>query len=175
MGQNKNHNPNINKHHLLVSTSLKWDRQNNSIFSEDRIGKDLCDLRVGDFFKADGKSTKHSNNYIRFKNFSSKTLFLKILCIYFCLCWVLHSCAGFSLAVLGRGYSLVAVLRLLIAWGEAGSRGWDGWMASSTQWTRVWANSGRQWRTGKPGCRAAVHGFAKSWTRLSYWTTISYF
>ena len=24
----------------------------------------------------------------------------------------------------------------------------DGWM---TQWTRVWANSGRQWRTGKPG------------------------
>ena len=28
---------------------------------------------------------------------------------------------------------------------------WDGWMASSTQWTRVWANSKRQWRTGKPG------------------------
>ena len=30
-------------------------------------------------------------------------------------------------------------------------RGWDGWMASLTQWTRVWANSGRQWRTGMPG------------------------
>ena len=26
-----------------------------------------------------------------------------------------------------------------------------GWMASLTQWTWVWANSGRQWRTGKPG------------------------
>ena len=25
-------------------------------------------------------------------------------------------------------------------------------MASSTQWTWVWANSGRQWRTGKPAC-----------------------
>ena len=24
-------------------------------------------------------------------------------------------------------------------------------MASPTQWTWVWANSGRQWRTGKPG------------------------
>ena len=24
-------------------------------------------------------------------------------------------------------------------------------MASPTQWTRVWANSGRWWRTGKPG------------------------
>ena len=27
----------------------------------------------------------------------------------------------------------------------------DGWMASLTQWTWVWANFGRQWRTGKPG------------------------
>ena len=27
----------------------------------------------------------------------------------------------------------------------------DGWMASLTQWTWVWANSGSQWRTGKPG------------------------
>ena len=36
--------------------------------------------------------------------------------------------------------------------GEVGdNRGWDGWMASPSQWTRVWANSGRQWRTGKPG------------------------
>ena len=26
---------------------------------------------------------------------------------------------------------------------EGGNRGWDGWMASSTQWTLVWANSGR--------------------------------
>jgi len=32
--------------------------------------------------------------------------------------------------------------------GEGGNRGWDGWMASSTQWT--WANSKRQWRRGKP-------------------------
>ena len=35
--------------------------------------------------------------------------------------------------------------------GEEDDRGWDGWMASSTQWTRVWANSRRWWRTGKPG------------------------
>ena len=32
-----------------------------------------------------------------------------------------------------------------------GDRGGHGWMASSTQWTWVWANSVRQWRTGKPG------------------------
>ena len=35
--------------------------------------------------------------------------------------------------------------------GEEGDRGWDGWMASLTQWAWVWANSGRQRRTGKPG------------------------
>ena len=35
--------------------------------------------------------------------------------------------------------------------GEGGDRGWDGWMASLTQWTWVWMNSGRQWRTEKPG------------------------
>ena len=35
--------------------------------------------------------------------------------------------------------------------GEGGNRGWDGWMASSTKWTWVWANSGRLWRTGRCG------------------------
>ena len=29
--------------------------------------------------------------------------------------------------------------------------GWEGWMASPTQWTWVWASSGRRWRAGKPG------------------------
>ena len=31
------------------------------------------------------------------------------------------------------------------------NRGQDGWMALMIQWTWIWANSGRQWRTGKPG------------------------
>ena len=35
--------------------------------------------------------------------------------------------------------------------GEGGDRAWDGWMTSWTQWTWVWANSRRWWRTGKPG------------------------
>jgi len=39
----------------------------------------------------------------------------------------------------------------LRARGEGDERGWDGWMASPTQWTWVWANSGRWWRTGKLG------------------------
>ena len=35
--------------------------------------------------------------------------------------------------------------------GEGDDRGWDGWMASPTQWTWVWVNSRRWWWTGKPG------------------------
>ena len=57
----------------------------------------------------------------------------------------------------------------LKAKGEEGRRGWDGRIASLTQWTWTWANSGRWWGTGRPG-NAAVCGVAKSWTRLSEWT-----
>ena len=39
----------------------------------------------------------------------------------------------------------------LRAGGEGDDRGWDGWMASLTQWIWVWANSRRQWRTRKLG------------------------
>ena len=36
-------------------------------------------------------------------------------------------------------------------WEEKGDdRGWDGWMASPTQWTLVWINSRRYWITEEP-------------------------
>ena len=35
--------------------------------------------------------------------------------------------------------------------GEGDNRGWDGWMASSTQWIWIWASSGSWWWTGRPG------------------------
>ena len=39
----------------------------------------------------------------------------------------------------------------LKAGGEGDNRGWDGWMASPTWCTWVWASSGSWWWTGKPG------------------------
>ena len=39
----------------------------------------------------------------------------------------------------------------LRAGGQGGDRGWDGWMASPTQQTWIWASSGSWWWTGKPG------------------------
>ena len=39
----------------------------------------------------------------------------------------------------------------LRAGGEGDDRAWDGWMASPTQWTRVWVDSGSWWWTGRSG------------------------
>ena len=35
--------------------------------------------------------------------------------------------------------------------GEGDDRGWDGWMASPTQWAWVWVNSRSWWWTARPG------------------------
>ena len=49
------------------------------------------------------------------------------------------------------------------------TRGQDGWMASPTQWTWVWASSVRWWRTKKPCMLQSVE--SQSQIRLSDWTT----
>ena len=54
--------------------------------------------------------------------------------------------------------------------GEGDDRGWDGWMASPTQGTWVWVNSGRWWWTGRPGVLQSMG--SQSWTRLSDWTEL---
>ena len=54
-------------------------------------------------------------------------------------------------------------------WKGRDDRGWDGWMASLTQWTWVWVNSSSCSRTGKPGV-LQVHAVARSQTGLSDWT-----
>ena len=54
---------------------------------------------------------------------------------------------------------------------EGDDRGWDGWMASPTQWTWVWVTYG-SWRwTGKPSMLQSM-GSHKRWTRLSDWTVL---
>ena len=54
---------------------------------------------------------------------------------------------------------------------EGNDRGWDGWMASPTQWTWVWVNSGSWWWTGRHGMlqsmglQRARHNWAElNWT-----------
>ena len=43
------------------------------------------------------------------------------------------------------------MLEKIEAIGEGDYRGWDGWMASPTQWTWVWVDSRTWWWTGRPG------------------------
>ena len=51
---------------------------------------------------------------------------------------------------------------------NGGGKGRNGWIASSTQWTWVWANFRRQWMTGKPGMLQSMGlqrvGQLRNWT-----------
>ena len=61
------------------------------------------------------------------------------------------------------------------AGGGGDDRGWDGWMASPTQWTWVWVRSGSWWWTGRPsvlrfmGLQRVGHDWATelNWTELN--------
>jgi len=61
------------------------------------------------------------------------------------------------------------------AGGEGDDRGWDGWMASLTQWTWVWVNSGSWWWTGKPGMLQFMGSqrVGHNWASELNWTTLS--
>ena len=54
--------------------------------------------------------------------------------------------------------------------GETDGRGWDGWMASPSQWTWVWVGSGSYDRQGSLVCCSSWG--PKSWTQLSDWTEL---
>ena len=56
--------------------------------------------------------------------------------------------------------------------GGKGMTGWDGVMASLTQWTWVWVGFGSWWWTGKPGVLQSM-GSQKSWTWLRDWTELT--
>ena len=58
------------------------------------------------------------------------------------------------------------------AGGEGDGRGWDGWMASPTQWTLVWVNSRSWWWTGRPGVLQLVGSqrVGHDWATELNWT-----
>ena len=64
------------------------------------------------------------------------------------------------------------MLERLKAGGKGADRGWDGWIASPTQWTWVWVNFEIWWWTGRPGVLQSMR-VTKSWTQLSNWTELN--
>ena len=59
----------------------------------------------------------------------------------------------------------------LRAGGEGDDRGWDGWMASLTQWTWVWVDSGSWWWTGRPG---VLQFMGLQWVRHDWATELNW-
>ena len=57
--------------------------------------------------------------------------------------------------------------------GEGDNRGWDGWMASLTQWTWVWVNSRSSWWTGRPGVLQSMGLQRLDTTERLNWTELS--
>ena len=55
---------------------------------------------------------------------------------------------------------------------EEGGRGWDGYITSVIQWTCIWANSGRQWRTEESGMLGSVESqrVGHDWATVLNWT-----
>ena len=58
------------------------------------------------------------------------------------------------------------------AGGEGDDRGWDGWMVSSTRWTRVWVDYGSWWWTERPGVLRFMGSQSRTW--LSKWTELNW-
>ena len=80
---------------------------------------------------------------------------------------------SFSLPSDGEGKEAYGTLLMGETEGETGgNRGWDGWMASLTQWTRVWVSSGSWWWTGKPGVLQSVRSprVGHDWATELNWT-----
>ena len=61
--------------------------------------------------------------------------------------------------------------------GEGDDRGWDGWMASPTQWTWVWVNSRSWWWTGRPGVLKSMGSqrVGHDWATELNWTEYKLF
>ena len=60
--------------------------------------------------------------------------------------------------------------------GEGDNTGWDGWMASLTQWTWVWVNSRSWWWTGRPGVLQFMRSqrVGHDWATELNWTELNW-
>ena len=84
----------------------------------------------------DSKEIKPVNSKGNFPEYTLERLMLKLKLQYFGhLIWRVDS------------LEMPLMLEKIECRGEAGDREWDGCMALPTQWTWVWGNSKRQWKT----------------------------
>ena len=88
-------------------------------------------------------------------------------------------CWSWSSNILATWYEELTYWKRTWCWerlkarGEGDDRGWDGWMASSTWWTWVWASS-RIW-TGRPGVLQSMglQRIGHDWATELNWTDVT--
>ena len=85
---------------------------------------------------------------------SNNTLYSLVsgLCSWKCLFLKIHVTTYMSKLIFLLSSKRPWCSERLRAGGEGDDRGWDGWMASLTQWTWVWVDSGSWWWTGRLVC-----------------------
>ena len=67
------------------------------------------------------------------------------------------------ISITNPNFCIITVLRM-----------WDGWMASLTLWTWVWASSRSWWWTGKPGVLQSMGRKESDMTERLKWTELNY-
>ena len=161
---------NINFHNILrihgvantcLNMYVKWIEGLKPQISWKRICRTLFGINHSSIFlNLSPKAKVNKQNLIKLKSFwtakeitdktkRQSTELEKILANDDQWCW--------SYNTLANGYEEQTHWKILWCWerlrvgGEGDDRGWDGWMASPTQWTWVWVNSGSWWWTGRPG------------------------
>ena len=120
------------------------------------------------------------------------------VCVCVCVCWVYLSYFKailtqhfnaeirfiedkiyilFSLSRQCNGEDSRLERSLIEAGAEGDDKGWDGWMASPTQWTWVWVNSGSWWWTGRPGVLWSMGSqrVGHDWVTELNWTELKKF
>ena len=116
------------------------------------------------------------------------------ICVCMHLCVYMHICVCMYLSVLHwkdscwswNSNTLAIWCKELTHWkrprcwerlkagGEGDDRRWDGWMASPTWWTWVWASSRSWWWTGKPGMLHSMGSqrAGRDWATELNWTLL---
>ena len=85
-------------------------------------------------------------------------------------------CWSWNSSALATGYEELTHWKRPWCWarlkagGEGDGRRWDGWMASPTWWTWVWASFRSWWWTGKLGVLQSMGSQSQTW--LSDWTEL---
>ena len=123
--------------HLMSAVNLRRNLESWLTRDRSREGHSLAQLWLGFFCMS---TTNHLILKEINSEYSLEVLMLKLKLQYFGhLMWRTDS------------FEKTLMLEKIEAGGEGEDRGWEGWMASPTQWTWVSVNSGSWWWTGRPG------------------------